>query len=229
MPLGRAAFASYVNLVRFPLLAGNWTPYTFPNITGIDTGHSRLLNLGLACFASRIPIRGQMSSDDDYEQELDRKRRRVQRACDFCRRRKSRCDGAQMAGNKCTSCLNAKIDCTYDTPVTTGVLSGLGIFVWLIGGSYVDSLEARLDHSEALVRQLRNELANTHFASTSNTTPKHSLNSSTETVEENVGGSEQVDLLNVSLAVMRNTLRAIAAPPAPPHADDLLHLELVEK
>jgi hypothetical protein len=109
------------------------------------------------------------------------------------------------------------------------VLSGLGIFVWLTGGSYVDSLEARLDHSEALVRQLRNELANVHFASTSNTTPKHSLSSSTETVEENVGGSEQVDLLNVSLAAMRNTLRAIAAPPPPPHADDLLHLELAEK
>jgi hypothetical protein len=124
--------------------------------------------------------------------------------------------------------LNAKFPINRNTS-RKGVLSGLGIFVWLIGGSYVDSLEARLDHSEALVRQLRNELANTHFASTSNTTPKHSLNSSTETVEENVGGSEQVDLLNVSLAVMRNTLRAIAAPPAPPHADDLLHLELVEK
>jgi hypothetical protein len=106
------------------------------------------------------------------------------------------------------------------------VLSGLRFFVWLIGGSYVDSLEARLDHSEALVRQLRNELANIHFASTSNSTPNHSLNSSTETVEENVGGSEQVDLLNVSLAVI---LRAIAAPPPPPHADDLLHLELAEK
>jgi hypothetical protein len=79
------------------------------------------------------------------------------------------------------------------------------------------------------VRQLRNELANIHFASTSNTTPKHSLNSSTETVEDNIGGSEQVDLLNVSLAVMRSTLRAIAAPPPPPHADDLLHLELAEK
>ncbi|KAJ7872850.1 fungal-specific transcription factor domain-containing protein [Mycena olivaceomarginata] len=159
-----------------------------------------------------------MSSDDDYEQESDRKRRRVGRACDFCRRRKIRCDGSQMAGNKCTSCLNAEIDCTYvETPVK------------YTPQSYVDSLEARLDHSEALVRQLRNELANIHFASTSNTTPKHSLNSSTETVEENVGGSEQVDLLNVSLAAMRDTLRAIAAPPPPPHADDLLHLELAEK
>ncbi|KAJ7872888.1 fungal-specific transcription factor domain-containing protein [Mycena olivaceomarginata] len=173
-----------------------------------------------------------MSSDDDYEQELDRKRRRVQRACDFVDAGKVDVslssdpdfllnfgflvgDGAQIAGNKCTSCLNAKIDCTYvETPVK------------YTPQSYVDSLEARLDHSEALVRQLRNELANIHFASTSNSTPNHSLNSSTETVEENVGGSEQVDLLNVSLAVI---LRAIAAPPPPPHADDLLHLELAEK
>jgi hypothetical protein len=36
MPLRIVAvrhLASYFNLVRFPLLAGNWTSYAFPNIT----------------------------------------------------------------------------------------------------------------------------------------------------------------------------------------------------
>ncbi|KAF8173174.1 fungal-specific transcription factor domain-containing protein [Mycena galopus ATCC 62051] len=186
---------------------------------------------------------------EDYDklEVSHRKRRRVQRACDFCRRRKTRCDGAQMPGSRCTACLTANVECAYvESPVTPSPKS------------YVDSLEARLEHSEAMVRQLRTELADIYFANSSlktppkrsldsseivkntdnpgtrqglnisHTPPKHSLQPSTQLAENHTAGPENREGLNVSLYVMRRTLRALGAPPPPPDADDLLHLELSE-
>jgi hypothetical protein len=77
------------------------------------------------------------------------------------------------------------------------------------------------------VRQLRNELANVHFANSSSTTPKDPLHSFAKTAED-AGGSDENDRLNVSLYTMRTTLSALAAP-TPPQSADLLHLEIMEK
>ncbi|KAJ7235609.1 fungal-specific transcription factor domain-containing protein [Mycena haematopus] len=93
--------------------------------------------------------------------------------------------------------------------------------------SYVDSLEARLERSEAQVQQLRAELANNYFANTSSNIPLKQLNSTAQ-AEKTTGSPEPFDGLNVSLYVMRTALRVIGAPPPPPHADDLEHLELAE-
>ncbi|KAJ6541602.1 fungal-specific transcription factor domain-containing protein [Mycena capillaripes] len=41
------------------------------------------------------------------------KRRRVQNSCDVCKRRKIRCDSAEMPGNRCTNCLTSHIECTH--------------------------------------------------------------------------------------------------------------------
>ncbi|KAL6302103.1 hypothetical protein BKA93DRAFT_737616 [Sparassis latifolia] len=75
------------------------------------------------------------------------KKRKVERACDFCRRRKTRCDGSKMPNNICTNCLQNRRTCTY------------------IEGSkprgppkaYITSLEDRVEKMEALLKRLRPE------------------------------------------------------------------------
>jgi len=41
------------------------------------------------------------------------KKRNVERACDDCRRRKTRCDGSKMPDNVCTNCVQNRKICTY--------------------------------------------------------------------------------------------------------------------
>ncbi|KAJ6541604.1 fungal-specific transcription factor domain-containing protein [Mycena capillaripes] len=41
------------------------------------------------------------------------KRRRMQNSCDVCKRRRIRCDSAEMPGNRCTNCLASHIECTH--------------------------------------------------------------------------------------------------------------------
>jgi hypothetical protein len=41
------------------------------------------------------------------------KKRNVERACDDCRRRKTRCDGTKMPDNVCTNCVQNRKMCTY--------------------------------------------------------------------------------------------------------------------
>ncbi|THU87624.1 hypothetical protein K435DRAFT_969816 [Dendrothele bispora CBS 962.96] len=42
-----------------------------------------------------------------------RKRRRLQNACDECRRRKVRCDSSNMPDGNCSGCINLNIQCTH--------------------------------------------------------------------------------------------------------------------
>jgi Fungal Zn(2)-Cys(6) binuclear cluster domain len=41
------------------------------------------------------------------------KKRNIDRACDDCRRRKTRCDGPKMPDNVCTNCVQNRKICTY--------------------------------------------------------------------------------------------------------------------
>ncbi|KAJ7937656.1 hypothetical protein B0H13DRAFT_1943582, partial [Mycena leptocephala] len=152
--------------------------------------------------------------DEEYEHDFTRgKKRRVQRACDVCRRRKIRCDGLQKPGNKYSTCIDAKLDCTY-LQVTTN--------------SYVEYLEARLEHAEALVRQLRAGLATAHFnlgalrgsppLGPSGISSGDADNTSHEGAWAEAGGMPP-DARKASLHILRTALRMLAAPP-PPHADD---------
>ncbi|KAL7281745.1 hypothetical protein ACG7TL_005063 [Trametes sanguinea] len=76
------------------------------------------------------------------------KKRKVERACDFCRRRKARCDGPSMPDNVCSNCIANSRSCTY------------------VEGSkprgppkaYVVGLEDRVEKMEALLKRLRPEL-----------------------------------------------------------------------
>ncbi|KAK7000145.1 hypothetical protein R3P38DRAFT_1842614 [Favolaschia claudopus] len=41
------------------------------------------------------------------------KKRRLQPACDYCRRRRTRCNGSQGTAQKCNRCAKANVSCTY--------------------------------------------------------------------------------------------------------------------
>ncbi|KIL64052.1 hypothetical protein M378DRAFT_163769 [Amanita muscaria Koide BX008] len=72
------------------------------------------------------------------------KKRRIQRACDMCRRKKIRCDGAQMADNRCTNCTAYDLLCTYvEAAKKRGPPKG-----------YVESLENRVQKLEGLLHKL---------------------------------------------------------------------------
>lgn len=92
------------------------------------------------------------SGDEDYNDgdgplsvAQGQKKRRIQRACDVCRRKKIRCDAAQMPGNRCSNCIAFNFDCTFvEVAKKRGPPKG-----------YVESLENRLKKLEALLRTLR--------------------------------------------------------------------------
>ncbi|KAJ7749827.1 fungal-specific transcription factor domain-containing protein [Mycena maculata] len=171
------------------------------------------------------------SNDEEYGHDFHRgKKRRIQRACDVCRRRKSRCDGSQMPGDKCSTCIDADLDCTYLEAATKRVP---------VRTNYVESLETRLEHAEALIRHLRTELATAHFNLTSSSRaagagspPTH--NSPASTSSNNDAGSAPeaplpTGITGATLEVMRTALRSLTGPPPPPNAEDLLHLEIARK
>ncbi|GBE88069.1 predicted protein [Sparassis crispa] len=86
------------------------------------------------------------SQDEDNENEnLNQgKKRRVQRACDVCRRKKIRCDGSQMPNNRCSNCVTYNYECTYmEAAKKRGPPKG-----------YVESLEMRLEKMEKLLKKL---------------------------------------------------------------------------
>ncbi|KAJ7165523.1 fungal-specific transcription factor domain-containing protein [Mycena crocata] len=53
-------------------------------------------------------------TDDNGDLVPGSKRRRLRGACDICKKRKIKCDSAEMAGNKCSNCLAFDSDCTHD-------------------------------------------------------------------------------------------------------------------
>ncbi|KAF9465075.1 fungal-specific transcription factor domain-containing protein [Collybia nuda] len=73
------------------------------------------------------------------------KKRRVDRACDACRRRKIKCDGPKMPGNTCSNCLQTKKPCTY---VEDSKPRGPS------KASHVAGLEDRMEKLETLLKQL---------------------------------------------------------------------------
>ncbi|KAF5386046.1 hypothetical protein D9615_002218 [Tricholomella constricta] len=73
------------------------------------------------------------------------KKRKIDRACDACRRRKTKCDGPKLPDNICTNCLQANKPCTYlEASKPRGPPK-----------AYVTGLEDRMEKLEALLTQLR--------------------------------------------------------------------------
>ncbi|KAJ7253504.1 fungal-specific transcription factor domain-containing protein [Mycena rebaudengoi] len=88
------------------------------------------------------------SNEDEYDGGAQSsKKRRIQRACDICRRKKIRCDGAQMPGNRCTNCVAYGFDCSYvEAAKKRGPPKG-----------YVESVENRVEQIERLLQTILSE------------------------------------------------------------------------
>ncbi|KAJ7495521.1 fungal-specific transcription factor domain-containing protein [Mycena latifolia] len=206
-----------------------------------------------------------MSSDEKYGRDSPQEKKRILRACDTCRRRKTRCDGTQIPQDKCSTCVEMDVDCTYlersavRSAPSLSSSSAKAFIHWtptdqkrvpVNVSNYVElletrvkSLEARLEESETLVRQLRAELADAVFANSSSISPYMNGNqnnrvngsangSGTATTSGIAEGAKETTLVDgrtASLHIMRMTLQGLTAPPAPPHADDLLHLEITRR
>ncbi|KAI0364475.1 hypothetical protein BV20DRAFT_1039391 [Pilatotrama ljubarskyi] len=87
------------------------------------------------------------SPEEDYndgDSVQNAKKRRIQRACDMCRRKKS--DGAQMPNNRCSNCVSYRLECTY--------VEAAKVRLRCISRAYVESLETRLEKMEKLLNKL---------------------------------------------------------------------------
>ncbi|KAJ7169255.1 fungal-specific transcription factor domain-containing protein [Mycena crocata] len=156
------------------------------------------------------------SNEDDHGYEYQRgKHRRLERACDLCRRWRSRCNGSREPRVECSTCVDAKLECTYGEPPrkrTPGQKS-----------TYIDTLEARLEHSDAVVSQLRAELAAVRFDNWEKSSGTVSAGTS-----QSAESSTHLDGQTATLHILRMGLRALSVPP-PPQADDIVHLDIGEK
>ncbi|KAJ7926992.1 hypothetical protein B0H13DRAFT_1861756 [Mycena leptocephala] len=164
------------------------------------------------------------SKEQDYEKGSHQTKRGRERACDVCRRRK--CDGSQSAGDKCMACFNANLECTYlETPAHSEAFGAADTH----RSSYVDYLEARLEQLEALVHQLRIELANAHFTNTSNFSSAQFSGSSAVDANINLDREVATNPGTALLQLMRLALSSLGAPQPPPHPDELMHFEILRK
>ncbi|KAF7310165.1 Zn(2)-C6 fungal-type domain-containing protein [Mycena indigotica] len=146
-----------------------------------------------------------MSSDDEPDNPVPTKKRRVQRACDWCRRKKRACDGLRMSEKKCTNCVENGLECTFAGAETKR-------------RSYVDVLEARLELTESLLRKLGNPNASPPVAwSASSPITTHKSTSIPAPPPPGPG---------VELAAL--TIRSMNTPTPAPHEEDLAHIELTQ-
>ncbi|KAG6901646.1 hypothetical protein C0995_009645 [Termitomyces sp. Mi166 len=90
-----------------------------------------------------------MSSDEEAQVRTGSglKRRKLQRACDVCRRKKIRCDGAQMLNHQCTNCADYGLECTY---VESAKKRGPP-------KSYIERLENRVKKLQELIARISPE------------------------------------------------------------------------
>uniref|UniRef100_V5F2R6 Zn(2)-C6 fungal-type domain-containing protein n=2 Tax=Kalmanozyma brasiliensis (strain GHG001) TaxID=1365824 RepID=V5F2R6_KALBG len=84
------------------------------------------------------------AANQDEDAEGAGKRRRVQRACDTCRKKKVRCDGLQPDKGACTNCANYGYECTFVDAARKRAPPR----------SYVEAIEARIVKMEQLIASL---------------------------------------------------------------------------
>ncbi|KAK7013955.1 Zn(2)-C6 fungal-type domain-containing protein [Favolaschia claudopus] len=137
---------------------------------------------------------------------------RCQGRCIFCGL--AACNGSGKSGEKCTSCFDFKLDCTYFE----------GSVKRRLPKDYLD-LQAELQRSQALVRQLREELAAAQLPPPPQAAPAPT---SLKTAGDNLKPQE-IDIPIATMRMMQVKLRSLTSPPAPPHKDDLHDVELARK
>ncbi|KAJ7775771.1 fungal-specific transcription factor domain-containing protein [Mycena maculata] len=163
------------------------------------------------------------SNDEDHTPRFPGgKRRRIERACDVCRRWKSRCDGSQIPGDKCRTCTDANLDCTYlegaakRRPAKT---------------DYVKSLETRLKQAKLLISNLRGEGVPTlldYSPSHRESPASNSSNSDSGPTADSQDPPTPAGAPMTSLEFLRMSLRSLNGPPPPPDTEDLMHFDLAQ-
>uniref|UniRef100_A0A0W0FGY6 Zn(2)-C6 fungal-type domain-containing protein n=3 Tax=Moniliophthora roreri TaxID=221103 RepID=A0A0W0FGY6_MONRR len=84
-------------------------------------------------------------TSDHYSRGSAQKKRKIDRACDACRRRKTKCDGPKMPDNVCSNCAQSRKPCTYvEASKPRGPPK-----------AYITALEDRLESLEGLLKRLR--------------------------------------------------------------------------
>ncbi|TRM69411.1 fungal-specific transcription factor domain-containing protein [Schizophyllum amplum] len=110
-----------------------------------------------------------ISSEDDLDHLgpiPGSKKRRLPRACDNCRKRKTKCDSSQTLSGKCTSCVTLGTECEHTLPVKKRGPQKKR--------TYVDDLEDKVRMLEDVIRKYKpdvdiaEELANITLSSSSN-------------------------------------------------------------
>ncbi|KAJ7607701.1 fungal-specific transcription factor domain-containing protein [Roridomyces roridus] len=139
-----------------------------------------------------------MSSDHSA---VPAKKRRVQRACDLCRRKRKACDGLRMSEHRCSTCVENGVPCTYYGAVAKRE-------------TYVQGLEARLEKTEQLLRKVSGKDAPEFGWSADSAV----LGASNSLATTDVGPG-------VELAALTIRAMSISGPPGP-HPEDLEHIQL---
>ncbi|TFK44759.1 fungal-specific transcription factor domain-containing protein [Crucibulum laeve] len=126
-------------------MQGTILPYRYPQSS---SNHHNIIDVAPSS-SSSFPIASASlpSSDHSYIESSGPafKKRKKDRACDACRRRKTKCDGPWMADNICTNCLQTCKPCTYvEMSKPRGPPK-----------AYVTSLEDKVEKLESLLQQLQ--------------------------------------------------------------------------
>ncbi|KAG8748600.1 hypothetical protein FRC12_013827 [Ceratobasidium sp. 428] len=118
------------------------------NIIQLLSHPQSLHNMSVKTSPSPSPGSGSVGPDRHNSQSTyfdPSKRHVINRACDICRRRKVRCDGAQAVdGRSCAYCIKHGIECTYNqmAPVRRGPSK-----------AYVTHLEHKIDRLKEMLEQ----------------------------------------------------------------------------
>ncbi|KAF9268935.1 hypothetical protein L218DRAFT_954359 [Marasmius fiardii PR-910] len=84
-------------------------------------------------------------TQDHYRSSSLRRKRKIDRACDACRRRKTKCDGPKMPDNVCSKCAQNRKRCTYiEASKPRGPPK-----------AYITALEDKMEALERLLKRLR--------------------------------------------------------------------------
>ncbi|EKM80699.1 hypothetical protein AGABI1DRAFT_126749 [Agaricus bisporus var. burnettii JB137-S8] len=112
-------------------------------------------------------------STENFQPHEHVKRRRLHGACDICRRRKIKCNSAEMPNRICSNCITDKLECTHNIPRHTSKKEA--------EKGYIHALEERLSKMEELLHNIRPEMdmeqslspENSPSPSQSRSTPRH--------------------------------------------------------
>ncbi|KAJ6613518.1 fungal-specific transcription factor domain-containing protein [Mycena sp. CBHHK59/15] len=162
-----------------------------------------------------------MSSDEDHpDTSVPAKKRRIQRACDMCRRKKRACDGLRISEKKCTSCDENGLECTFSGG-STGKRK-----------SYVDVLEARLELTEQLLRKLSPASTIPNGSAPSPGSSQWSSDSPIlkhpSSPPDTTGAKTSNSGLGPGVELAALTIRSMSTPAPAPHGDDLAHIALTQ-